>query len=409
MKPKIGIIHYSYPPIIGGVEIMVKQQATLFAKHGYEITVFAGEGVSDRADIKLVEIPEIKSLRNLNNVLYEEILNQKELSQEFFDLSNLIYEKLCLNLKDIDVLIIHNMLTLKFNMAFNYAFKKYVEENPDKKYIAWTHDVSLDLERKRFTFVNNQVEELIYKPFPNVFYVGISHFLKKTLEDMIGFPKDSVHVIHNSIPIQDFLSLNTTTNKLIEKYRLLDSYPLIFLPGKMMPHKNIDVVLKVLSELKKTYEFPKLVISARAFHHNKNKEYIEKIDSIIHELSLESNIMVIQDEIGNDEIDDFDVIKDFYKICDVILFLSSYENFGLPILEAGVTKNIIICSDLEVFHEVSSENVYFVNISEPSSEIGKFVADVLSGEKSAKLFREVKEKYNLNTVFKKQILPLIGS
>lgn len=406
-KPRIGILHYSYPPIIGGVETLIRQQAHKFADYGFPVTVLVGEGFSHRQDIKLVEIPEFKSLRNINPTMYQQLLDQKDFPDGFMEFANQIYAQLDANLPNLDVIIVHDMLTLKFNIAFNFAFRRYVLAHPEKKYIAWTSDISLDEDRRRAVFINDKVEELIYKPFPNVYYVGISQFLKNSLVEVIGFPKDSIYVIPNAIPIQEFLGLTPETKRLAAKHRILEADPIIFLPTKMMPHKNIDIAVKIVSELKKIYPNPKLVITARGFHHNKDFEYLWKIDSMIHELELDKNVLIIQDELAPGA-NDLEVLKDFYKISDVVLYLSSYENFGMPILEAGLSKNIIICSDLPVFHEISSQNIYTTNISRPAIEVAGFINEVLKSHKTNNLFRIIKARFNLDVVFESQILPFLN-
>jgi hypothetical protein len=73
VKPKIGLLHYTYPPVIGGVEVIVHEHAHLFAENGYSVTVFAGQGVSDHAKINLINIPEFQSLAVFNNDLNEKI------------------------------------------------------------------------------------------------------------------------------------------------------------------------------------------------------------------------------------------------------------------------------------------------------------------------------------------------
>jgi len=55
-KPKIGIIHYSYPPIVGGVETIVRQQAHKFSDSGYKVTVIVGEGFTSRKDVEFVTV-----------------------------------------------------------------------------------------------------------------------------------------------------------------------------------------------------------------------------------------------------------------------------------------------------------------------------------------------------------------
>lgn len=399
-------MHYSYPPVVGGVETVIKQQAHLFADHGFPVTLVMGEGATDRQDIKITLIPQMKSLRNINTTLYQQILDQKDYPPGFSELSREIYLLLETSLKDLDIIIIHDMLTLKFNVAFNQAMRQYISVHHEKKYIAWTHDISLDEDSKRFVFVNDKLDQLIYTPVPGVYYIAISNFLKNSLEQLIGFPKDLARVIPNAIPIAQYLNLQPITKNIIERRGLLEADPLIFIPSKMMPHKNIDIAIKILSEIKKTKPSAKIVISARAFHHNSDNDYIWKIDSMIHELGLDKDVIIIQDEL-NPGANDYEVLKDLYKICDVVFFLSSYENFGLPIIESGITRTPIICNDLEVFHELSANDIYFTNISRPPHEIAEFVNEVLNSQKTGNLFREIKRRHGLETVFKNQILPLI--
>lgn len=406
MKPRLGIMHYSYPPVVGGVETVIKQQAHLFADHGFSVTLVMGEGATDRQDIKITLIPQMKSLRNINTTLYQQILDQKDYPPGFDELSKEIYGMLESSLKDLDIIIIHDMLTLKFNVAFNMAMRQYISVHHEKKYIAWTQDISLDEDSKRFVFVNDKLDQLLYTPVPGVYYIAVSNYLKNSLEQLIGFPKDLARVIPNAIPIAEYLNLQPITKSIIERRGLLDADPLIFIPSKMMPHKNIDICIKVLSELKPTYPNAKIVISARAFHHNSDNDYIWKIDSMIHELGLDKDVIIVQDEL-NPGANDYEVLKDLYKICDVVFFLSSYENFGLPILESGITRAPIICNDLQVFHELSAANIYFTNISRPPHEVAKFVDEVINSQKTGNLFREIKRRHGLETVFKNQMLPFI--
>ncbi len=40
----IALLHYSCPPVIGGVEMVVSQQASLFHSYFHKVTIFAGAG-----------------------------------------------------------------------------------------------------------------------------------------------------------------------------------------------------------------------------------------------------------------------------------------------------------------------------------------------------------------------------
>ncbi|MBI2300477.1 MAG: glycosyltransferase, partial [Armatimonadetes bacterium] len=46
------------------------------------------------------------------------------------------------------------------------------------------------------------------------------------------------------------------------------------------------------------------------------------------------------------------VLADLYALADVVLLPSSTEGFGLPLLEAGLHRVPIVCSDLPALREV---------------------------------------------------------
>ena len=60
-----------------------------------------------------------------------------------------------------------------------------------------------------------------------------------------------------------------------------------------------------------------------------------------------------------------------YKTCDLITFPSSYEGFGMPIIEANAAQIPIIAGDIEILHEIGNNAAYFVN--------GKNVCSIRSG------------------------------
>jgi hypothetical protein len=43
-KPPIAILHYSAPPVVGGVEAVIAAHVKTFQEAGYPVTVIAGRG-----------------------------------------------------------------------------------------------------------------------------------------------------------------------------------------------------------------------------------------------------------------------------------------------------------------------------------------------------------------------------
>ena len=51
MKKKIALIHYAYPPHIGGVEIVIRDHAFILDDFGYDVTILTGSGKKQHQNI----------------------------------------------------------------------------------------------------------------------------------------------------------------------------------------------------------------------------------------------------------------------------------------------------------------------------------------------------------------------
>lgn len=410
-KPRIGLLHYSYPPVIGGVEIIVYEYANLFAKYGYDLTVFCAAGESNNPKIKLIKVPKFASLTVINEKLFKQIYSEEKFPQEFYTLKKVIFDKIEILFKNIDILIAHNILSLNLNPCLSSALIDFFKKYPEKKLISWMHDAVIHLNKGKIqkkAFPNKELEKIAYSPTSNINYICISNFLKHTLTKIIGFPERQLTVIPNGINIDSFLKLEPTTSQIIQKYRLEKADLLIFVPSKLLRHKNIDLTIKVFAEILKSQKNSYLIISAKKNPHAKNSTYVDEVLDLIKKLKLEKNVIFIVDEMKQNNIDyDFNVISDFYQLADIVLFLSSQENFGLPIVEAALRKTQIICSNKAIFKEIANDYIHFVNIEKNSpSQIASTVINVANNSQ-IKLTQKIRKQYDFDSIFLNQTLPYI--
>lgn len=410
-KHNIGILHYTYPPVIGGVEKVVHDHARLFAKNSYTTKVVTGDGSEINSKIRLSIIPEMKSLKITDLYLYKKTIHDNNFPKKFYELSNLLFKKLEIELRNSNIVFIHNILTLTFNLSLNLALSKYIEEHPEKKFISWTHDVALGPNRKRIKFNNPEIERMIYQPVKNVQYIGISNFLKQTLENEIGFDTKGMVIVPNGIDIRNYFELNEDSNKIINKFNIYNYSPVIFIPGKVQKYKNVDKAVMVTKEIKDLKKKPLLVLSAKGSPHNKDNSYLFEVKSLIEKLKLKENTIFLEDEIEKfNTRDSFKIIKDFYKISDIVFNFSNFENFGLPLIEAGLYRVPLVINSLSVFKDVAGDNAMFVDVEKESSKsIAKKIINLLETNQQSKLFNKIKKEYNLENIFKDKIEPLVNS
>ncbi|MVM29261.1 glycosyltransferase [Spirosoma sp. HMF4905] len=60
-------------------------------------------------------------------------------------------------------------------------------------------------------------------------------------------------------------------------------------------------------------------------------------------------------------------VVQLYEECDIVTFVSTYEGFGMPILEANAVGRAVISSDLEPMCTIGSDAAHFVNPTDVSA------------------------------------------
>jgi len=410
MNKKIGIIHFAYPPNIGGVESMIKEHAEILTNLGYEITMIVGSGEEKDSRIKLVVIPEFQSVLNFNPFLQEKILDKGLIDDDFYKLAGLIEQGLEKALEKMDVIIVHNMITIVRNLPFVFAFKNYVKKYPRKKYFGWIHDHSYinefqikDLDK----IVNSKFErDLLTMPIKNLTYVLISKSFREPFIKLMGLQNGETVVIPNGIDIRHFLEIDDLIWEIIEKYNLIKSFPLILSPVNIMDRKNLEYCIDVISYLKSNYPNIKYIVTGNPSKHHSTIEYQDKLKNKIIELNIKNNVIFFNDFLNRALVRT--EIHDLYQIADMVFFLSKSENFGLPLLEAALTKTPILVSDLKVFREVGGEFIKYINYKAVGPEkAAEIVKKFLDQSLRVKLNYRSRTQYDLKAILKEKFIPLL--
>ena len=101
-------------------------------------------------------------------------------------------------------------------------------------------------------------------------------------------------------------------------------------------------------------------------------------------------------------------IHDLYQIADMVFFLSKSENFGLPLLEAALTKTPILVSDLKVFREVGGDFIKYVDYKTvPPAMAAEVVKNFIEKSLRVRLNYRSRTQYDLKTILKEKFVPLI--
>ncbi len=404
-------MHYASPPGIGGVELTIAHQARILAQRGYTVRVVSGSGAAFH--------PQIESYINpLFSSSHPEVLRvQAELAQgqvtaAFHELVKQISAELETALAGIDVCIAHNIPTLHKNLPLTVALAQFVERS-SIRLIAYCHDVAWTNTQYQSELHAGEPWDRLRQAWANAAYATISPMRQHELADLFGVPLDSITVVTGGIDPAQFLRWTETSQRLVEKLHLMEADGILLLPARITRRKNIELALAVLAKVRQQSQadFRLLVTGPPGPHNPTNHAYLSQLLALRHELGLDEAAHFLYQE-GADpqtplKLDD-DTIADCYQLADALLFPSTQEGFGIPILEAGLSGIPIFCSDLPPLHQSGGDDaIYFDPQRDSPEQIATQIVTHLNTSSTFRLRVRVRQHYRWETIIQKSLIPLI--
>ena len=214
--------------------------------------------------------------------------------------------------------------------------------NPFGKTLLTIHDIRHLRNRSAF----QTIKYLIHKHAVSKsdFVITVSETMKHEIKQI--FPNTKISVIYNG---QNYLNNSQDENF---DYRCLNKHnitqPFIMAVGHFEARKNYLNLLKAIKLYHKKYSIKLSLVMI-----GNDNGHLSKIKSEIHELDLNENIRILSG-IGDQEL------FSLYSSAQLFIFPSTYEGFGIPILESFNAMCPIITSNIEVFKEITEgELIYF--------------------------------------------------
>lgn len=216
------------------------------------------------------------------------------------------------------------------------------------KVIITVHDIAFKTLTDVFTWKTK-----IWKNFSTKFslkkadkIIAISEYTKKEIVKYYGTKyEEKINVVYNGF--NDFSNEEINLDNIRKDIFDLKNCKYILTVSTISPRKNIDGLIKAYNglECKSNY---KLVIAGA---HGWLYEYVLKL---VDDLRLKDNV-IFTGKINDDEL------KYLYKECYLFTYLSFYEGFGLPPLEAMSYGKRCIVSNTSSLPEVVGDAAISVN------------------------------------------------
>ncbi len=402
---RIGLLHYSCPPVIGGVEEVLRQQASTFHRTGHSVSVLAGMGEVYTKDFP-VRIEPVLGSKNARIIKAQEECKKGHQGALEWP-TNRVYRILKDWSHELDVILAHNVLHMPFNLPITLALRRLADSGDGPAMVSWAHD-SPYFQPNPPKYLNSPPWLVLQHPHPNIHYVTVSESRMRLFRKHCGGVP--WRVIHNGIDPGRFFYLDPKSVRLSEELDLFGRDLVVVQPSRITPRKNLELSIHIIRGIKLLgYNVLFILTGAYDPHEERAVAYYRRLRYWINELGLRDNIAVLAEYRFRDRkklVPDRIFIRDLYLMADLLLMTSKDEGFGLPLLEAGMIKLPIACSEIPPFKELG-EGVCFFGLDEPPLSIAGRIIEYLARTNTLKMFRNVMRGYIWDVICKREVFPFL--
>ena len=390
-RPRLALVHYTAFPVTGGVESILAVHARLLREAGHDVRVIAGRG-----DAELV--PEVDSRHPEVEALARRLAAGDTAAAEFGSLRDRLGERLRPLLADRDVVIAHNVLTMPFNLPLAAALT-----GGGRPLVAWTHDLAWINPRYSAYRRPGWPWSLLCEAQPGVRYVAISRLRQGEIVGLMGLASADVPVVPNGVDPAGFWGLGPRTRELAARAGLEAADPLVLVPVRITRRKRLELALEAAAHLLPAHRALRLVVSGPLGPHSAdNVDYAAELVRLRALLGLDGVVTFLHELAGaggEHPVDDR-TIAELYRMADLVLLPSESEGFGLPVLEAGLSRAPLVCADIPVLREVAGDGAWTFPPGSDGAAVAAAVEAAL-GDRPARLRRRVRREYGWAAVLER--------
>ncbi len=370
---RILLVHYTTPAVLGGVEQVMGAHASALRDMGARVTILAGRGRAAPRGSRLVRVPEADSrhpavLRDFDR------LARGEVTDAHHALVERLVRALRPHVRRADRVVVHNVLTMHKNLALSEAIVRLAREHRGRV-VAWTHDLAWRDEQYAAELHPGAPWRVIAAPQPGVRYVAVSDERARQLARLFRLPRARVAVVPNGIDVAAALGLSAPGARIAERLDLHDADPLLLLPARITRRKRIEAAIDAVAALRAHGgRRAALVVTGPPGAHNRaNLRYLDELRArashvsgvhILYALGIRPTARVM---------------ADLYALADVLVLPSESEGFGIPILEAGLRRLPIVCSDIATLRAIAGDAATYVPADADGAAIARAIVRAGAG------------------------------
>lgn len=402
-RMKIALLHYTYSPMVGGVETILEEHARLFMAHGHQVTVICGEGAA-RAIEKMALVPEMQRDHPLTGAVQGE-LDAGAPGGNFAELKKRLVAALASLFADHDIVFLHNALTMHFNLALTAALWELAQgQGGGPRFVAWIHDLAASNTDYAFPHIDREPWNLLTTRHPHVEYVAVSAHRRKQFEALTGAPLENCRVIPNGIDPSAHLNLSENVSKLAVDRALLEKDVVLLHPARLLKRKNIELGVRVIAELKMAGKSCCCMVTGAPDPHNPEAAaYHHSLLKLRSELGVAEEFVFLHELFA---VTNHDLIS-LYRVADALFLPSKQEGFGLPILEGGLHRIPIFCADIEPMKSLAHHNITFFSPEIAPGALAGIIMKQLGASPAIQAAKAVAREYSWERIYPRYLETLL--
>jgi glycosyltransferase involved in cell wall biosynthesis len=394
---QIGLIHYTSWPTVGGVEVVLRQQAGLMAKAGHEVTVICGNGLPFSPNIRTILLPDLSISSQSVTAAQAEVWNGYP-AADYFSLVEKLRNQLTPLLRKMDWVVAHNLLTMPFNLAATQVLAELADSGT--KMLAWTHDLAAN--NQDYSLPRNTIVDIVREKQPNIRYIAVSQARADEFRELTGSSVDAV--IPNGLELSTVLGLTPEVEALLSQ---IDAQAILLLyPTRILPRKNLGFAIQILKALNELEHTAYLLITGAANEYNPGAAaHLSGLKQQVADLAMANRVIWVNERFPVDE----QQLRSLYLASDALLFSTRQEGFGLPVLEAAAFRLPIFCSDIEPLRSNLPASVVKFDLRSSPRNIGDVIFNAIMSDLAFASRKRLLMNHSAQCLYREKIEPLLRS
>ena len=204
--------------------------------------------------------------------------------------------------------------------------------------------------------------------------IAVSEATRRDLNSLLGIPLEHIRRVYNA-PDPEFLtpgngSGDQEKQRILERYQI--SYPYLLYAGNIRRHKNVPRLVEAFAVVRDQLSSHPLYKDLRLIIIGDTISQYPAVRQAVIKSRTESVVRFLG-------FVPFDTLRCFYEAASAFVFVSRYEGFGLPPLEAMACGTPVVTSNVSSLPEVVGDSAVQVN-PENVFEIARGIKEVLLDE-----------------------------